>query len=631
MSHADKAGRSDTAADYDRGVDPEARRSRIAPLSLGLAALVGASLAYALGLTPWLLPAVSGVLIVVAVSRLVPWAWAFSSVVIAFLAVAALFARVSPYTGGLVATSTCVLAVGGIAALAVALWAPRRAGTASSRDLLARAWPVAVVPGALLASLAAITIARGAPVSWAMRNDAVWNVIAARFLVADGGLVPALHGSSAPMTTVLLGLAMAPGRSAVAAADLLGHDVHRGAEMWIVAAALTSLLAGVVAVIALRDAPKPVRILATIVSAGLPLTWYAFGLAITFGFYNATLSLVLALAAWIVWQESARRPLSGAAVLGVASVATLATWPPLAALPAALALAILLPRMRAVLRSPRHAARWIAAALPLPLYAVFITLPDLQRDGGALAADGGITPISFVRAVLSIAGMLLVILWVARRHRDSRTTIGIVAVSVAMTIGVAYLAAQRLGLADLWGYYPIKMTWIVLSLLLVITVPALVASVLEVRGRPVLQGIAGVAAVAILGGLLVQVPVLDFPAASRRAPVLEILTNTRVSGSEMAAAELFSIAQPDVKAMVVRSASDDVFINSWLLQLQSPNTEDPIRTYSYYFDSSDLRRVCQAISVWGGTVTVHTRDPALRAELDATCPSGDYIVVVDGS
>jgi hypothetical protein len=52
---------------------------------------------------------------------------------------------------------------------------------------------------------------------------------------------------------------------------------------------------------------RTARVLAAAIVAAIPFTWFVLGFAAQFGFYNATLTLLLLLASWLAWLET-RQP-----------------------------------------------------------------------------------------------------------------------------------------------------------------------------------------------------------------------------------------------------------------------------------------------------------------------------------
>ncbi|MGO7983818.1 hypothetical protein ACC691_38920, partial [Rhizobium johnstonii] len=78
------------------------------------------------------------------------------------------------------------------------------------------------------------------PVAWAMKNDVVWNTMAARFILNDEGIAPDRHPNPSPLINELVASWISSGRTA--GTELLRHDVTRQAELWVALLLLSALL-----------------------------------------------------------------------------------------------------------------------------------------------------------------------------------------------------------------------------------------------------------------------------------------------------------------------------------------------------------------------------------------------------
>lgn len=319
-------------------------------------------------------------------------------------------------------------------------------------------------------------------------------------------------------------------------------------------------------------------------------------------------------------------------VLSLASVALLATWAPVAAIPFALAAFALLSRLPTFVRGPGNAGRLVLLAVavaPVPLYVLTVTLPDLRRDGAALAVDGGIMPLQPVHvAVIAVVAVAISALTALHLHQRHQFTGVVIVVAISGVVG-AYLIAQRSGSASWWGYYPAKFAWLVVSLLIVIIAATLLSELAVLRRRPAAS--IGVLALATLvpGVLMAQVPPMGDRLASLITP-MAIVTHQGVAGSYPVAQRLFELAEPGVRTMAFSylSPTDDTFLNSWLLQLESTEASDPIRMYSYILDPTDEAQACDAIRAWDAPVRVITSDVTLSRRLVERCAGTEITVDV---
>lgn len=594
-------------------------------LGLGVAAVLtvlGAVLA-GVGITPWMLWVASLATLTVGLGALLPWALAIAAGLVAPIALAAVAARVlQPVTDDLSLTSVIVLVA--MAGSGVALgWVRRR--DAELPRVRSEVWGVAPVLLALVTVFVVVSAAGGAASSWAMHNDAVWNTAVARMVIADGGIDQVSNPNPSPATSVLLAAADAVGRANIAASDLLAHDVLRQSQLWLMMAGATVILTAVIVLPRLRNVSLVARLAAAVVITAFPVSWAVLGFSVQFGFYNATLSLVVLLASWIAWERSSPSPLGALAVLSVSIVAMLATWAPLALIPIALVLVILATRGRAWWRGLGRRGAIVLAliALPSPLYAVLVTAPDLMREGAALAVDGAMFPyrpeyllVAFAVAVL--AGCALAAAGFGWHH-----TLGVVTIIIASGVALGYLVVQRLTSANLWGYYPAKFGWLVFVVIVIVTAAAVPRVVPRVAARGVRAGIALSSAVVLLAIVaLLPTPRLGVPF------VQMVQQPSGLNMSTVSVGSLFALSAPDDRALVAGylSPAEDLFINGWLIQTRAEKNSDPARAFAYTLDGTDPAAVCSAATAEGGSITVHTRTSELESQL-ADCEAVVDVIV----
>lgn len=461
--------------------------------------------------------------------------------------------------------------------------------------------------------------------AWAMRNDMIWNTVAARFVLADGGLSTSGHPNPSPLMNALVASWLAPGRDT--ATELLRHDVARQTELWVLLTLLAAALAGIVVARAVPPSRPALRFGAGLLGSAIPLSWYATGAMLEFGFLNAMLAVALLLVVWLLWQELPSQPVLSSALLLITTSLLLAAWAPLAILPLGLAAAAVLPRWRFFLAfRGRVALAWWAAALQLPAYLLVVTLPDLTRDGGALAADGAVPGIT-ATSVLTAAALLLTLSALAAIGLGRRHDLAGVVVILAMgAIGVGYLMAQRFGIVALWGYYPVKLSWLLCILFTVLVAASILGWLGHAEARGPLGLVVVIACLVVVGLGLRAVPL---PAGLGSAlPLVKVAVAEARGGDTARADRLFRIADDGSKTMVSRlgTPGEDAFVNGWLLQLQADASQDPIRAFSYSLDPNDVGMLCEAAEAWSGPVTIESADPGLDIELALACPGADLSV-----
>ncbi|NYD72630.1 hypothetical protein [Leifsonia soli] len=573
---------------------------------------------------------VSALLVLLALGQFLGWALALATEIIGAFAVLALLMPLYPVAHlGLEWSNIVVCAVLASGALAViskrkgALRVPGRSAT----------WLFAatmVVPAlGVAATVFSIVAYGGGHVSWVMGNDSVWNTVAARLFVTDGGLVASVHPNPSPFSNELMASAMAPGRGRLAPSDLLGHDILRIIQLWLFLTFLASALSSLVVAREIAPERRWARAIAAVAAGVIPLLWYVSGFSYSYGFVNVTVSLVVMLCIWIVWRESGRRPLVGVSSLLLATTLMLAVWAPLAPIPALLVVTAAV----AGWRDWRVAVRWPGAlliglaVLQLLAYVLLVTLPDLRRDGQALGGGGAMVPIG--PASLVIAGIVTFTLASigAAGRRQRRTFAGVCVIIVAGGAAVAWLSHQAAARGG-WGYYSAKLTW-QLTILALVIAAALIVGWLNVAGKRIIESTAiFVAAGAIVTFVAGQVP----PSVWSARQVLPALSIGRVGGisaNDQEAAVLFAISDPGKKSLAVQYYTDplrDLFINGWLIQEHSDLSADPMRDNAYFLDTSKIDQVCSVVNQWGGHVDVYTRNPQLQDELATQCPDADITV-----
>lgn len=586
------------------------RRFVVAVL-VGAAASVPGLIVELLGGAPWLAIAAAITGLVLLLGQRMSWSLAGAASVAASMAVVAVYLRIATYVPAPLDLQMDVALV--IVTVASCGLVGRQGGKLRLPNLKNA---VGLAPAILisLALVVGVSLWDGRRIAWAMNNDAVWNTMVARFIVADHGI--GVNPNPSPLTGALLAVGMAPGRNALDPSKWLVHDVTREAQLWLFLMLASSLVAGIVAWLALSAVLPIVRHLAVVAVSFVPLTPFVAGNAIAFGFYDATIAVLVLLCAWVAWLNAPAHRLVSFITLAVCCVATLAVWAPLALVPLALAAVVVfeggLGWTRGIGVSRSILA--IIAALAVAGYGLGFTLPDLIREHSALASDGGIFGLSIgqvvVTSFVALASGLAARL-VLRRWRDFLGTATVLA-SSAIVLG--YLLLQRGG-TNPWGYYPVKFSWLISVLLIVIICTCVISLAAKARIRRAFLTLAGGAA---LTTGLVWFPIATF--ASATGPMAVFVPS--LARSDSATDVLFPLSDPRQKNLVSGSP-DDMFVNGWLIQQQSRSVFDAhteFRGYAYILDARDPVQLCRVSALWGGGVTVHTNDGRVASELSAMCP-----------
>jgi hypothetical protein len=619
-------------------------------VGVGVAALLGAAGVVALGGSPTAL-----VLVAVASTTLALRSWLPTTLALA-LVLSTTFAAVALamplwHALGLPMSTMLVLPVVAAAAAWALVWVRRASALRGASTDLALGGAIAALS---LLQVAAVPVARwftdSPKLAWMMKNDAPWNLVSSRFLLEDRGLDPSSHRNPAPLANEVVALFMAPGRSSVARADLLAHDLYRSSEALLLLVGGTSLMAGLL-VAAVMPASRPwSRAVLGLVAAAIPWTWSFAGQVFIFGFWNSLPAAILVLSAWSAWVHAERHPLVSSGLLAVIGTGMLAAWAPLVLVPASLGVAVVVWRRRAHLALRGLAlVAWLVPLLALGVYLVLVTRGDLAAGRGGLAAQGAFPDyyeqLTLIYWLVPLGILLLLSVWTPVRTE----LVGALVLGLAGAIGTYYLMGQREGSpAGPWGYYPQKFAWTLSFLAPLVLLMGVRGAVASGSLRRAQRGALVVGITLLSGTLLLQVPPADprpltgdlYPTPHRTpdyrlatmAPILSYLLPDRASALDPDVTTLLEVEDPDRKVIVSRWSPEpgiNAFLNFWLLQLPVDRAAEQPRPYAYDLDSFDPLALCEVVVDWGGGVVVRTRSDTLAGEMAAICPDQDFEVQVN--
>lgn len=467
--------------------------------------------------------------------------------------------------------------------------------------------------------------------SWAMHNDAVWNIVVSRFVTTDGGVVSSIHQNPSPAIPELLSFASLSGRNAQTSASLFQHDMTRAAEVWLLLALLSSIVAGLIALSIRTIKQTPLRIFTGVTVSSLPLAWFSFGYALEFGFYNATLSLLLLLTVWLIWQKGKRFPYSRIAALGLALTACLAAWGPLAIVPAGLTVLSVIEVLARKIKPISKPELWLAifSWVIAVSYGLFITFPDLKQQSSALGADGGIFEITPLQAASIVVLSFVAIVLSMWKMKQQFLILGFLVFTLTSLTAIAYLALQRGPNVSRWGYYPVKYSWLLICALLILATAYLLAWISSTKLSNIMKILS--AAMAGIGIFLLawQMPIRLAPTYFSIFPLSNIVSHTGVANEDTFAQRLFSIANSGTPTIAYRSPDfeSDQFVNRWLLQLESTSSEDKIRYWAYFMDSTNQDHLCRALLDWGKEVRIVTTENDIGESLKTQCPGARFTIM----
>lgn len=596
-------------------------RHRLIALAALAALAVAGFVVVAFGGSPWVLCAATALVVLLVVGQRTSWVQAAVLTIVGLLAAYAFTVRlVQPVPLDLGTKNAILLlgvAIAGLVVCFVRRDSLRLPPLRRVRPLLLALAPVTLTA---IGALVAVVLSGGTRLAWSMQNDAIWNTMMARFLYADLGAGPA-HPNVSPLIPALLAGAFAPGRESIPAGQLLQHDVTRQAELWLLLLLLSGILAGLVAWRAFSRYGAVGRGAGTFLVAGLPLTWYYAGYAFQFGFFNATVSLIALLAAWIAWRTAREGRLASVLILSASTIVMLATWAPLGIVTIGLGIGVLVGGRRQWWRSIRGSRLvvLVVSLTTMPVYILAFTLQDLLREGKALGADGGMIAIEPRHVAAAAAVSLAATAWAAFRRgplRDRAPLVGVAIVGGSSAIALAYLVLQRTAQESRWGYYPQKLSWLVVSLLIIVIAVTIVEAAPVRRALRLLTVVAAIAVVVVLTALPTPTRTALSASASAFLPAPQLV-------SPDVTQRLF--AASDVSRLTVfakfGSPGEDSFANGWLIQQYAQSGEDPVRSFAYTVDGTDLDTLCALAATDRVDLVIRTRDDQLGPQLKASCPT----------
>ena len=609
------------------------------------------------GFTPGPLALVTGAVCLAAFGQFTRWPMAVAASVLTLLLVVGLGMQAFPALDlPLAVADALLLASLSLVALTV-IWTRRGSLRLPGREQIVFAATCLVVPVVALSATLLIELRHhGSKVAWVMSNDSTFNVMMARYIVADGGHDASKHMNVAPLTSEFAAAFLAPGRAALAPAQLMEHDVRRVIEMLLLMLAVMSVVGSVIVAQTVPARYPAIRAFLAVGAGLLPWTWFLGGYAIGYGFWNAVVAGVALVATWLGWLEARRAPVFGSAIQACAAAVFVTVWVPLVLIPAAFGLVLTLRFWKQHLGMRR--GRLLSWLLPVAAFFYFAyvltkptvaapTTPGAGSPMSALAFDGAF--FAFPHSTPGVIGLLTfgVVLLGSSIARDRWPLLGVVIVAALGVLGLHYLMSQRATApTGPWGYYPQKFAWL-LCLLAPYMVGRAIAGVL--RGAVQLSTSArlgvGLAALLVATAVVVQVPPADNrppssegnpgprPAPDYRATSMFFLWSVAqrhaASDFDPAARRMFRWSSPEDKIIVsgwYHDGSLDGFMNFWLLQQTLGTGHPEVRAFAYNLDSGDAASLCAVVDTWGGGVTIKTRRAGLERRMMAACPSSDFRV-----
>ncbi len=523
-----------------------------------------------------------------------------------------------------------VIGLGGV--FLVSWLTPSSLGTSASRAV----WLSALVgPAVWLASIGLSTVIPGAAkLLWVMSNDQANNLLFARQIIYGGGIAIGSNQNPVPLPTGFLALVMSSGRADVASSELLRHDIVAFVEVWTIVIALLCFFSGLLAAHITLAATDRRPIVVAVGAAGsvVPLSWFFTSYPVDYGFLSAHVALVIILACVVAAIASPARPRIAFGIQCMAATDLLAVWSPLVAIPAMLALVILLVHRRRFWPL-RGASIWFPAVgvVQLVLYGLGVALPSFLSLRAFLKAPGGVY--DFPHWMLPILACVAVLLAVASFWQRRRVVLfAVVGAAVGALLGLGGLLFLTRLAPDPWTYYPTKYAWIA-STIFVIMIMGLLPAVAEPLFRRIGARIAAVGVVVVVAaGIVVMAPPSD-EMHTWRQPIVWILAGEVNGPGDEVAEKILAAADLEHPSIYWQSGDpNQLFINFWLLEVAANSMTDSnaLRVASYGgYHENKISDLCSLMTTLGGNVAVHTASSSLQSKIDLTCPSLGARVIIE--
>lgn len=487
---------------------------------------------------------------------------------------------------------------------------------------------VALVSFLLLASI--IWTKGDASFAWAMREDSVWNTVTARFMLSDNGFDSAIHPHSSPLTAALMAGVMSFGRGRLPGTALLQADMAHVGELWLILTCILSITFLLIGSKLIPFEKKKTQFVFAILCSVYPWTWLLSGWAFQLGYLNATVSLVVLSAAWIVWINSNSAPAFSSILLSLTVLSQLATWAPLALIPIGLLILHLwkqFGKLKLAQLSITQPTRIIAGIISLVLVGVYLLIvssSDLTREKTALSFDGGMFNFRVWSFLVAACALIIMSLYLRRYFSQLNSIIeGSIVIVLSTSLGLGYLILQRKDSANLWGYYPAKMGWIATTLIVIIAISLAAGIYFQTPNRKFGKYIALFAAC----GLAVSVGLISPPSKQDVFTPVNIALSSGLANNDSQVPLLSELAGKNKQFVVFQFGDQgaDAFINLWLLQINSKDGFSPLRPYAYYLDPLKPEGLCEIERLSDESVSVLTRNTDLKEEINILCPGNKIL------
>ncbi len=334
------------------------------------------------------------------------------------------------------------------------------------------------VVGALLAALVLgmfrwlASLGTDYGVAWAMSGDARNEVLVIRSIIRAGGVtLRELKAFPAAMEGIMAQVALAGGRSNLAAGQLMLHDASALAAFYVVACLCMALMT----VAALAEflgegqgaSPRGLRLGSGIVVLGagmFGITPLVIGTSLDEGFVVAYTAIPILMACTVLALRYFYTPSAGPlAIVGISTIVLLFVWSVVAIVPAMLELAMLVYALRKASRPEARGLVWHAACAIGVLCLITLAAVGVSQEGRLQSAMSGTGAIIPPRVALGVVvEMVAVTFWLGTSGRVNRWRFGSVAIAGGAVASIIW-GIHSLGVPPDGVYYSMKTLWVAAS------------------------------------------------------------------------------------------------------------------------------------------------------------------------
>lgn len=508
------------------------------------------------------------------------------------------------------------------AALVLLVWlatfvTPRGAGPWFRLDVptISAGVPVAVTVAAMFLGGSLSTDG----IAWMLPGDAQNNTIEAREIIRQNGADPSVQSIPA-LSQVLMAAAVARSVGFNVHADSFATIVQVQAIVLVGTWAFASLLFGLIAVRESKGLPVWARVVAAVMCASLPLTWFVLGFSLAAGFFNAPLALIGLAMTWLVWREQetigAHRQWAIVTLLALVTLFTAIAWVPLAVLPGLFLLAAIRESWRSA-DGVRSLSKWpvVASIVALAVYGSFIILPSYLANSKGLTSAGSMVDLPNATVLVVFALAVLVSLFVATERSGGQSiAAGIWLYLWGTGLALLLVVAPSFATGFAWNYYPRKLVWFATFVLMVILAALAFGTRSLLRRKRIWHWLLAASSILVL--LVVGLRAVPFMQSGtfRAMPFLAIaVSGTGAQGTISAVAQ--SVGTSEIR---LEFDQDDVIVNQWVFKWAA-RLDGGAGDEIAYLSIQNPTDACGAASAFGGGATLRTKSASVADEVMQEC------------